>query len=123
MKNLNRMLAAVTLMILLSFSPAEPKEKITRTTGSYGVCSCEGKATVIELSINEDFTFRYLNKNNPSEIIDVSGKWELKNNTIILKDYTSDFPIHEKWAIDKNEQCLKSRKGLYFMRLCNTENC
>jgi hypothetical protein len=106
----------------MSFSDKAPSEKVM--TGAYGVCNCGPEsAAKVELTINDDFTFHYYDNNNPAKIIDVKGNWALNENVILLKDYKSAFAIRDKWTIDKNEKCLKSRKGMEWTRLCHIKSC
>mgnify|MGYP003636376582 CR=1 FL=1 len=123
MKNAKLSIGIVAVLVLMSFKSTE---KETIKSGAYGVCHCGDAATKsskVELLINDDNTFHYFNNSDPSNKVDVKGKWEMKDNTIRLHDYDSETAIHNKWAIDKNENCLKSRKGLYFMRLCYLNAC
>ena len=110
------MILIVTAISLEAKSPSEKKPM----SGVYGVCS-QGteSATKTELTINDDFTFHYFDNNNPSKVLDIKGTWSMDNKTIVLKDYTSAFSIHNKWKIDNNETCLKSRRGLEYIRLCH----
>lgn len=80
--------------------------------------SSEPLPFTFELSLNADKTFHYVNNSVPGKAIDVTGTWEQKGTSIILKNYSSAFPINDKWKLD-GDKCLKSRKGLEFTRLCN----
>jgi hypothetical protein len=57
---------------------------------------------------------------------DVDGKWKLEKGLVVLYDYKSSFPIHNKWKIEDGN-CLKSMKtagsGLVFFRICHLESC
>ncbi len=115
-----------TALILISLAAFSLKEKLTLQTGTYGVCPCEpsdANSSEIALTLNDDHTFRYSDQSNPKKKINLSGNWELTNNTILLKNYTTSFAIHDKWTIDKNEKCIKSRVGLNYCRLCNVSAC
>jgi len=119
-------LALLIALTMMSFKGNHPVKKLNLKTGAYGVCSCENtndNVTRVELIINEDNTFSYFDNTNSSKIIDIKGSWALNDNTIILKGYKSDSSINNKWAIDKNEKCLKSRKGLEWTRLCHIKSC
>lgn len=112
----------LVVLTTMSFKDKNPLEKVM--TGAYGVCNCDTESGAkVELTINEDFTFHYYDNYNPSKIIDIKGNWALNENTLLLKDYKSDFSIHNKWTLDKNEKCLKSRKGLEWTRLCHVKSC
>ncbi|MEZ4775604.1 MAG: hypothetical protein R3D00_20630 [Bacteroidia bacterium] len=115
-------LALPILFILVSgftLNPAPAHEELP--IGTYGVGVCDGIAVEniqVQLTLNEDFTFHYINNSNPSKRINVSGTWTLKGKTIRLKDYSSATAIPAEWMIAANYPCLKSRKGMEFTRLC-----
>jgi hypothetical protein len=114
------------MMVVLTRMSLTTTDNITLKIGSYGVCICEGSIAVTmntELLINDDFTFHYIDNSNQNKKIDVKGKWKRKGNIIYLLEYKSNFSIHSKWKIDKNEKCLKSRAGLNFRRLCHINSC
>jgi hypothetical protein len=122
MKMKNLFVAMLVIFITMSIEAKGPSEK-KPITGVYGVCGSGAEsAAKIELTINDDFTFHYFDNCNPLKILDIKGNWALENKTIVLKDYTSDFSIHNKWKIDNNEKCLKSRKGLEYTRLCHLKS-
>lgn len=120
MKRINVVLVMLLSITMVSFVSIKPPKKVN--TGTYGVCSC-GKDGIphIRLVINEDQTFHYYNVTDPSKKIDVTGNWVLDGNTIVLKNYKSDYPIHNRWKMD--DKCLRSRLGMNFTRLCNTAEC
>jgi hypothetical protein len=126
MKKLGIILGIVFIgLTIVSFKTNYASEKIIKP-GIYGVCDCENSeanAEKVELSINKDFTFQYYDNSNPSAVIDVKGNWEMKDNSILLKDYTSGISIHNKWECDADGKCIRSRKGLEFIRLVNIEMC
>lgn len=116
------LLATLVILTIMSFKDKNPAKKVK--TGVYGVCNCGTEnSSKVELTINEDFTFHYFDNFESEKIIDIKGKWSLSDNTIILNDFKSDFRIPDKWQIDNNEKCLKSRKGLAFNRLCHLKSC
>ncbi len=123
MKRTLAILVVLSVFTLQSFKSGHPTKKLNLKTGTYGVCTCAESSTKVELIINDDHTFHYFDNSDPSKIIDVKGNWIINDNTISLKDYKSDFAIHNKWTIDDNEKCLKSRKGLNFTRLCHLKAC
>lgn len=123
MKKVNLILTTVVVLAIMSFKPSE---NLSLLTGTYGVCNCDDNSnstTKTELLINEDNSFHYFDNSNSNKKIDVKGKWIRKGNTIYLQDYNSEFAIHNKWTIDKNEKCLTSRIGLNFTRLCHIKAC
>ena len=92
--------------------------------GTYGVCDCDENTSMnFNLTINDDYTFHYFKNDVSTNVIDVKGNWERKGNSIVLKNYTSSKPIHDKWTVDKNGVCLKSKKGLEWSRLCQVKPC
>ncbi len=124
MKKTTLLFTLILALTLMSFNGSKSPKKLQLKTGTYGVCPCNNPAeSTVSLTLNDDFTFHYIDNSNPLKKTDVKGKWVLNNNTVTLKDYTSDRAIHNKWAIDKNEKCLKSWKGLNLTRLCNIKEC
>ncbi|HET6244832.1 MAG: hypothetical protein H0V01_04545 [Bacteroidetes bacterium] len=125
MKKMNLLLTILVALTVMSFKTKPPSKKLNFKTGIYGVCNCNNSESseYIKLTINEDFTFHYLNNSNPNKKVDINGNWISKNNTIILKNYNSDFAIHNKWTIDKNEKSIKSRNRLNFTRLSHLKFC
>ncbi|MCE3227560.1 MAG: hypothetical protein K0S32_2111 [Bacteroidetes bacterium] len=115
------------LIVLFAFASSSFKTKPARIlkTGTYGVCDCSdntGKPVSIELKLNNDNTFSYVD-NTVSAKVKVTGNYSIKGNTIYLENYKSDSRIHSKWTIDNNEKCLKSRKNLEWRRLCLVKGC
>jgi hypothetical protein len=126
MKRKTILLPALAILALVCFISLKPSAKLKVKSGTYGACGCDNSgvnSSKMELTINEDFTFHLFDNTDPGKKIDVKGNWEVKDNVIMLKDYNSDFSIEDKWTIDKNEKCIKSRKGLAFTRLCNLKEC
>ena len=122
---LNRLLILPGILVMFLFASFTNTSKpVAFTTGTYGVCDCDEDTSMkFNLTISDDFTFHYYKNDDPDNMIDVKGKWEMKDNTIVLKEYTSSKPIHDKWTIDKNGVCLKSKKGLEWSRLCQVKPC
>jgi hypothetical protein len=121
MRTTTSFLLILLAITAISFKPAGKKLKLA--AGTYGVCSCNepGSTSKLELTINDDHTFRYFNNTVPGKNIDMHGTWEMKGNTVVLSDTITAYS--EKWTIDKNEKCLKSRQGLMFTRLCHLQLC
>ncbi len=118
LKRIKIIVVVLAVLTTLSFKDNTPTDNVK--TGIYGVCNCsELNSSKVELTLNEDFTFHYLRNTNPARAIDIKGNWTLNGNTVVLKDYSSDFSIHDKWTVDKNAKCLKSRNGLKWVRLCH----
>lgn len=112
-------------LIAMSFTSDSNNSANVLKMGTYGVCSCNSAELNfrIELTFLEDNTFSYFDNSDPKRIIDITGNWTIDKNTVLLKDFKSDFPIHDKWLVDDNGLCLKSRKGLEFERICNVSAC
>lgn len=121
----NRLLllpAMFVVLTMVSFTDKTPLEIIIG--GIYGLCDCvETKSTQFNVTFNDDHTFHYFKNDDPSQVIDVKGNWEMKGNSIFLTGYDTAIPIHDKWTFDKNEACLKSRKGFEWTRLCPIKPC
>jgi hypothetical protein len=121
MKKITLIFIALAAFIFSSFTT---KPDRVLKTGTYGVCDCgeNSKTVSVELKLNDDKTFTYID-NTTSAKLNITGKYEIKGNTIYLKDYKSDSKIHDKWNIDENEKCLKSRRKLEWRRLCLVKGC
>lgn len=123
MKKQHLILVALATCVALSFTGYPPPKIDYWVAGVYsGSCACgepgESSSSKIELILNEDFSFRYFNNANPSKVTDVKGRWTLTENTILLTGYDANQSIPHKWKITGEDKCLKSRKGLEFLRLC-----
>jgi hypothetical protein len=111
----------LTLVVILTTSFKVKVGSEYLRTGVYG-CNCGMEnPTKVELTLNDDFTFHYFDNYDPKKVIDIMGKWSVKNNKVKLTNYLKDFKIHENWVIEKSDDCncLTSRKGLEILRLCN----
>lgn len=113
MKTLRNILILIFAFGLFSFKHPNSTVKV----GTYGICNNTGNVKV-ELTLNKDNTFTYYNNSNPRNIVEVKGNWVQKNNQINLINFNSAAKIPSKWIIDKNNLCIKSRKGLEFSRIC-----
>lgn len=120
MKTTKSLLMITVVLAALSFTKVDTPSFMT---GTYGICHYEGQTTMIELRLQDDFTFHYIDNTHPDNKIDLKGTWTRSDNTIHLQDYPSTHEIPNKWKIDKNELCLKTRKGFQFTRLCHLEGC
>lgn len=116
MKTRHYLTIVLLSLTMLSFENGNRKVSSEQVTGIYG--DADGTDVNIQLTIKEDFSFRFIHNCNPNKPIDVRGAWILLNNTVILKDYKSDVSINKKWKIDNNSKCLKSRHGMEFIRIC-----
>ena len=126
MKKTNLTLTILFLFFITSSIGMKNSSEPALKPGTYGVCNCGeelSQSTKIELTVNEDHTFHYFDNSNRKELIDLNGKWVMDDKTIKLTDYQSTVKIHDKWTIDRNTNCIRSRKGLEFTRLCHLKNC
>jgi hypothetical protein len=126
MKNVKIILLLMATTICMSFTDSKLSNLQTLKLGTYSSCSCEKtieNSLKFGLTLNEDFTFNYFDNTNTSKKVSVKGTWSLDKNSILLKDYPTDTGLDNKWTIDNNGICIKSKKGLSFTRLCNVNEC
>jgi hypothetical protein len=81
-------------------------------SGTYG-------KDILQLTLNPNHSFHYVNITDVNHPINVSGNWEQKGNRIFLITDKSFPKVNSIWKIDKNKHCLKSRRGIMFIRICN----
>lgn len=108
---------------LLSFSVVQPKvsDAASSIAGKYGVCSVdkeEAHIVSVELTLNTDNTFSYIDNTDPDNKIRLSGKWSVHDGDVVLSDYPAVVKIHRIWKPEKDGSALKARKGTAFYRLC-----
>lgn len=117
MKNLLILCALVlSAALFLSFSKVEPTKESVSVNYSF---TKSGSAEVlIQLKLNSDNTFLFIDNSNPKKHISTEGKYILKGHAIKLYDYDSKLPIAEKWTMEKKYACIKSRKALTWTRIC-----
>jgi hypothetical protein len=112
----------LVVLIILSFTDRTTNERFIGRT--YGICDCaDSKSMKFNVTFKDDHTFHYFKNDDPANVIDVSGKWEVVKNNIVLSGYDAATAIHDKWTFDKNELCLKSKKGFEWTRLCQVKPC
>jgi hypothetical protein len=112
------MLVLLGGLYMMSFVSGD--QPVQGISGTYGICDGQdGVLPAFELVLNEDFTFRYMRRDNADEPIDVKGKWSMSGKHIVLKADTPEVSIHDKWKVD--EQCLKSKRGFEWTRLCRVK--
>jgi hypothetical protein len=101
-------------ILLLCFgftSFKNPPAKIS--PGIYSLNQNSSNESIEYIEINDDFTFKYFNKNSQTK-----GTYSLESGNLILES-SEQLPISKTWKIDANEKCIKSRRGLAFIRICN----
>ncbi|MBC8048353.1 MAG: hypothetical protein H7Y00_16250 [Fimbriimonadaceae bacterium] len=110
-------------MICTSFG--KEKKAIQFMPGTYGICNCSYEtpsAPLINLTFFENNVFHYTDRSDAAHPFEIEGKWEIKDNRIILSDYLYDAPFHSVWKID-TESCIRSRSKMNFRRLCLVQPC
>ena len=71
----------------------------------------------IELKLNEDYSFSYIDLSNPKNRIDVIGTYSVMKNKIILQAEDKTASFHDHWKISDEGNTARSRKGLSFYTL------
>jgi len=112
-------------VFVMNAAAIKPKKKIKFNTGTYGVCctAINKENTSIELTLNDDHSFRYVDNTKGEKKINVNGTWEQQGNTVILRNISEKVNMSTKWKIDGSFKCLKSRKGLCWTRICHLGDC
>ena len=125
MKTLKVLMLVAILGLSMSF--INSSKKISFKSGVFGSNSCDCMSEEIrvkmQLNFKEDNTFTYFDNFNPKRVVDVSGKWEMKGNAIVLSDYSSDYKMPDKWVLNTEGKCIKTRLGLAWYRLCSLKEC
>ncbi len=114
-------IAGISIMLMSARNTTES----ATAAGTYGVCGCvpsTNSTAAFELTLNEDGNFHYIDQSSSSKI-DITGKWQSEGKSIQLTGFSEELKIHDKWRIDKEGNCIQSRKGLEFVRLCNLSLC
>ena len=117
--------AIIFALTVMSFTGVPCTNEMILETKIYGTCGCEnavGTDLKIELTINPDHSFHYRNASNPSKKVDVKGNWSINGNMVVLQGDAAESNFHKTWKFDKKQPCIMSRKGLYFIRLCDIES-
>jgi hypothetical protein len=119
----------ITLLLipaLFSFRNSSADEKSTPVSAAFGICSCQntgGGAFKFEVRLNADYTFSYFDNSNPKKPVDIVGTYIRKGNRLFLKTEKQESGFHDKWKLDENDECIHSRKGMEWSRLCNLISC
>lgn len=100
------------LLISLNTKPA--KKSMVIEPGTYAF-QWEDEQVLTALVIEADQHFVYFDKTTGKEI---KGTWKIVKGDLLLEG-ESPLPITDKWKIDKNGKCLKSRDKMAFYRFCN----
>ena len=107
---------ALIIIVSTAFIGVDKKDNSKSVVGNYGD---KGDHPTLQLKINEDYTFHYIDESRSDEKINVSGKWSQKGNKILLEDFGSKKGIPVKWELDKNQPCVRGRQGMKFIRICS----
>lgn len=105
-------LLAFISIAIFAFKPISNSPKRTLNPGAYH------GSDKITLTINADGTFSYSNHTNTNKLIDITGNWQLDGKNLSLINYESQQKVNDQWTIDENEKCLKSRRGMEWLRIC-----
>lgn len=121
MRKITTLIIVCFCLSLMSFNRIADYKKGLFNSGRFGICKCGENSYVptISFMLNEDYTFHYVDFSNSKKPIDIKGNWKLKDNTILLENYTPTSSISNKWKLEENQKCIKSRSGLAFIRLCD----
>ncbi|MFN0031880.1 MAG: hypothetical protein ACKVOR_06955 [Flavobacteriales bacterium] len=124
MKTGKVILLLLCVVAICSFRSYDVSKEVN--AGVYGTCNCDAEKTTqrtVQLTLNEDFTFHYVDNSDPQNKEDIQGTWAHTGIAILLTGNDGKTPTHNKWKMDKNGKCIKSRRGLEFTRLCVAIPC
>lgn len=99
------------LLILMSFSN-NPESTVVGTYGN----PYDGVAGM-QLTLNEDHTFVYLNKNDDKDVR-IEGTWTMKGENVVLESTSEKVKFPKVWSFENEGKAAKTRQGLTFYRLC-----
>ena len=83
-----------------------------------GIYGSSESSKGIQLKLNPDYTFMYSHQGDL-----IKGNWEGEKGQVLLTNYPTKNQLPNKWKINKSANCIKSKKGLMFMRLCLQGAC
>ena len=110
-KQITLLLSIIVLSTIMAFTYSTTPD----FTGTFGVS--DNDPCNIELKINNDNTFSFIDYSSKNKKINTTGNWELKNKYIVLISSTPSLKFHNKWKISKNGTIAKSRKGMTYYTL------
>ena len=116
MKNLKILSLIVSVIISTAFIGVNERAPSKSAIGTYGEI---GDHPTIQLKINKDQSFQFIDETKPGVKINVTGQWIQKGNKIFLEDYQSDQKIPNHWKLEKDGGCVKGQQGMKFIRICN----
>ena len=106
-------LCLIVACAAMAFQGTSPVLRVYVTTG------CYGGGSQVTLQLKPDGTFRYIDR-TAQPVLDVRGKWLQQGHHVVLGEHNADVKIHDRWKMDREYPCLKSRKGMEWRRLCLT---
>lgn len=126
MQKIQASIFLLAMLGVMSFTGTPDKDETILETITYGTCGCGGKASTgpkVELTLQPDHTFHYLNTSDPVGKLDLKGQWVMHGKKVELQADGGKTNFHKSWKLDKNQSCIVSRKGLNFIRLCDVKAC
>jgi hypothetical protein len=126
MQKIQASIFLLAMLGVMSFTVVPDKDETILQTVTYGTCGCEGQPSTgpqVELTLQPDHTFHYINASDPSQKLDLKGQWVMHGKKVALQADGGKTNFHKSWKLDKNQSCLVSRKGLNFIRLCDVKAC
>lgn len=113
-------LTIIGLAIICSYSFTPLKNGNEEFSTSYSFVRSGESNPLIHLQLNEDNTFTFIDNSNPDKLKYAEGKYEINGRTIRLFNYNSTHPISRFWKKDNKCNCIKSRQGMEWTRICGT---
>ena len=110
MKYLKYISAVLITLTIFSF-------KVDSTVNVVGVYGCSCTPKVVELTINQDSSFQYMDHSNTEKPIDAKGTWTIKKGHLLLNGSDESVKFHNNWKLDDTCNAIKARKGMTFYRL------
>lgn len=114
-------LTLMGLAIICSYSFTFVTNGNEEFSASYSFVRTGEFSPLIQLQLNEDNTFTFIDNSNPKEHIKAEGEYIVNGRSIKLFNYNSTHPISRFWKKDKKYNCIKSRKGMKWTRICGTD--
>lgn len=109
----------VLALSALSFQWSNSSTDKLPAIGHYGVCSTSPGAEVLQLKLNDNYSFTLIDHTRAKKPIEVSGKWTNDGRSIKLSEYGESVSIPQRWNLTKNYPCITTRQGMKFIRLCD----
>lgn len=104
MKSTKMTLKLFGLLLLMSFT-------FSNNDLEKNIVGVYGEANMLELTLNNDHTFHYVQfKNNKK--IEVNGNWTLTNNNLNLVDQSNKKQFLNLWTVENNGASLKMKKRM-----------